>query len=508
VFDITPPLRVLAARRRRELEHLDAIAAQERTLLSLLKRAEGTTFGRDHGFSSIKSVAEFQARVPLRPYETMWNEYWKAAFPRLAGVSWPGPTPYMALSSGTTSGKTKYLPITPAMRKSNARCAFDVLVHHFAARPYSRLYGGKSFFLGGSTALTQEAPGIYSGDLSGIVVKRLPIWAKPFIFPDPKLALMSDWQEKVEMLARASLDVDIRALTGTPSWVLVLLDRVRELRDARGEKDKPLYLNLELFVHGGVNFAPYRARFLKLFEGINVDMREVYAASEGFVASADHGFGEGLRVNVDSGLFYEFVPVEELGSPNPTRHWLADAETGTNYALVVATCAGLFGYVIGDTVRLIEKSPPRLLITGRTSYGLSAFGEHLIAEEIETGVADAASAIGADVTDFAVGAIFKGPDNPRDGHLWVVEFKKIPDKTRIEKFASVLDETLLRLNDDYRVHRSVEFGIAPPAIKTIAPGSFAAWMKSRGKLGGQNKVPRVINDRELWENLQRFIAER
>jgi hypothetical protein len=506
VFDITPTLRVLATRRRKRLLRLDPIAVQERTLLSLLKRAEGTQFGRDHGFASIRSVLEFQARLPLRSYEAMWNEYWKAAFPYFANVSWPGPTPYLALSSGTTSGKTKYLPVTPAMQRSNARGAFDVLVNHFAAQPHSHLYAGKSFFLGGSTALTQEAPGIDSGDLSGIVAKRLPIWAKPFIFPDPKLALMSDWQEKVETLSRASLDVDIRALTGTPSWVLVLLDRVRELRDARGERGKPVYPNLELFVHGGVNFAPYRGRFLKLFEGLNVDMREVYAASEGFVASADRGFGEGLRMNIDTGLFYEFVPLEELNSANPTRHWLATAETGVNYALVLASCAGVFGYVIGDTVRLVEKSPPRLLITGRISYGLSAFGEHLIAEEIETAVADAAAAISAYLTDYSVGALFKGPDNPRDGHLWVVEFTQTPEAARIENFAKVLDETLLRVNDDYRAHRSGDFGIAPPAIRVLTPGTFAQWMKWRGKLGGQNKVPRVINDRDLWANLVKFIG--
>jgi GH3 auxin-responsive promoter len=504
-LDITPPLRLVAARRGRGLARQDAVAAQKKTLFSLVKKAADTKFGRDHDFASIASVADFQARVPLRPYDEMWSDYWKSAFPKLADVSWPGPTTHMALSSGTTSGKTKYLPITDAMRRSNARAAFDVLVHHFEAQPHSHLYGGKSFFLGGSTALTEEAPGIWSGDLSGIVAKRLPIWAKPFIFPDPKLALMSDWAEKVEVLAKASLDVDIRALTGTPSWVLVLLDRVRELRDARGEADKPVFPNLEMFVHGGVNFAPYRTRFQKAFTGLNVDMREVYAASEGFVASADRGFGEGLRMNVDSGLFYEFVPVEELGRPNPTRHWLANAETGVNYALVLATCAGVWGYVIGDTVRLTEKAPPRLLITGRTSYGLSAWGEHLIAEEIENGVADATAAVGAEITDYSVGALFKDVDHPRDGHLWVVEFKKTPSPPELEKFAGVLDETLIRLNDDYKVHRSVDFGIAPPTIRAVKPGTFAAWMKSRGKLGGQNKVPRVINDRELWENLRKFV---
>lgn len=506
MLDLTPPLRVIAARRRRKIASLDPAAAQEAVLLSLLKRAAGTKFGRDHGFDSIKSVAEFQARVPLRNYDAMWNDYWKAAFPHFLGVSWPEHTAFIAQSSGTTSGKTKYLPVTPSMRRSNARAAFDVLAHHFAAKPLSHAYGGKSFMLGGSTALTQEAPGIYSGDLSGIAVKRLPFWARPYIFPDPKLALMADWQEKVEKLARASLDLDIRSVSGTPSWVLVLLDRLRALRDGRGETGKPLWPRLELFVHGGVNFSPYRARFQKMFDGLDVDMREVYPASEGFIAIADRGFGEGLRMNIDNGLFYEFVPLEELGSPNPTRHWLANAETGINYALVLSSCAGVFGYLIGDTVRLIERNPPRLLITGRTSYGMSAFGEHLIAEEIEMAVAEAASAIGADVTDYSMGALFKGDGAESDQHLWVIEFAATPSDDGITHFARVLDEALIRQNDDYRVHRSVDFGIATPAIRAVVPGTFAAWMKSRGKLGGQNKVPRVINDRELWANLLKFVG--
>ena len=439
----------------------------------------------------------------------MWTEYWKAVFPKLADVSWPGRVPFLALSSGTTTGKTKYLPITPAMRRSNARAGFDVLAYHFAAQPRSRLFAGKSFMLGGSTALTPEAPGIYSGDLSGIAVKTLPLWARPFVFPEPKLALLADWQEKVEKLARASLDEDIRALTGTPSWVLVLLDRVRTLRDARGENEKPLYPNLEMFVHGGVNFAPYHARFQKQFEGLDVDMREVYAASEGFIASADLGYGEGMRMNIDHGLFFEFVPVDELSAPKPTRHWLGNAETGVNYALVLSSCAGVFAYIIGDTVRLVSKTPPRILVTGRTSYGLSAFGEHLIAEEIETGVAEAASVIGADVADYSVSAVFDEPGSPRGGHLWVVEFVGgVPGAHELETFASTLDAALSRLNDDYRAHRISEVGIHAPIVRTVRPGTFAEWMKSRGKLGGQHKVPRVINDHDLWKNLLRFVEGR
>ena len=507
MFDVTPLLLRRAARRRDKLARLHAVDAQERVLRGLIRRAAGTRFGRDHGFASIRNVSDFQARVPLRNYDAMWSDYWQAAFPRLDGVSWPGPIRHLALSSGTTTGKTKYLPVTPTMRRSNARAGFDLLAHHFAARPHSRLFRGKTFMLGGSTALVEEAPGIFSGDLSGIAVKTLPLWARPYVFPKAELALMADWQEKVERLARKSLDEDIRALTGTPSWVLILLERVRALRDARGEAGRPLYSDLELFVHGGVNFAPYRSRFLKLFEGADLDMREAYAASEGFIASADRGFGEGLRVNLDHGLFFEFIPVDELESANPPRHWIKTAETGINYALALSSCAGVFGYLLGDTVRLVDTSPPRLLVTGRTSYGLSAFGEHLIAEEIESAVAAAASAIGADVTDYSVGAVFPQEGQPRGGHLYVVEFAGgLPNAEKMKRFGEILDSTLLRLNDDYRAHRAGEFGMLLPDVRAVAPGMFARWMKSRGKLGGQHKVPRVINDRELWDNLVGFVA--
>jgi len=507
-IDVTPLMRARAGRRRNELARLDPVAAQERMLLQLLRSAAETRFGRDHGFQAIRSVAEFQARVPLRNYDAMWADYWQGAFPRLDGASWPGPIRFLALSSGTTTGKTKYLPVTPAMRRSNTRAGFDLLVHHFGAQPRSRLFRGKTFMLGGSTTLTEEAPGIYSGDLSGIAVKTLPFWARPYVFPKAELALMSDWQQKVERLALESLDENISALTGTPSWVLILLERVRALRDARGEAGAPLYRDLQLFVHGGVSFAPYRARFLKMFEGVNVDLREAYAASEGFVASADRGFGEGMRLNLDTGLFLEFIPVDELGAANPRRHWIKTAETGVNYALALSNCAGAFAYLIGDTVRLVDKSPPRLLVTGRTSYGLSAFGEHLIAEEIESAVAAAAGAIGADVTDYSVGAVFPQVGQSRGGHLYVVEFASaVPAETAVTRFGDVIDSTLLGLNDDYRAHRAGEFGMLPPMVRAVPAGTFAAWMKSRGKLGGQHKVPRVINDRELWAKLLDFVSK-
>jgi hypothetical protein len=501
MLDISPVLRLAAARRRAQLARLDPKAAQERTMFNLVRRAMHTKFGRDHGFDAIRSVADFQARVPLRTWNEMWSEYFKPAFPDYSNVSWPGRTPYLALSSGTTSSRTKHVPVTEAMNRSNSRAGFDLLVYHWAAKPHSRLFDGKTFMLGGSTTLVPEGRGVWSGDLSGIAVKRMPAFARPYVFPKEEHALIPNWEEKAELLARDSLDERIRAITGTPAWIIMILERVRALRDERGEAGKPLYSHLELYVHGGVNFTPYRHRFQNLFGDLGVDMRECYPASEGFIASADRGFGEGLRLNLDHGMFFEFVPLDELGSAKPTRHWIANVETDVNYAVVMSTCAGLFAYVVGDTVRFVDKSPPRILM-------LSAFGEHLLAEQIETGIAEAAAAIHADVTDYSVSAVIAGEGSQRSGHVYITEFAGgAPGTAQLEAFAKTLDATLRRIVNDYDYYRK-DGRIALPEIRAVPPGMFAGWMKSRGKLGGQHKVPRIINDRELWDDLLRFTKSK
>jgi hypothetical protein len=501
--DVTPVFRALAAWRRRGLARLDPVRAQHRTLAGLVRRAEHTRFGRDHGFAAVTGVAEFQAAVPLRRYEHFWADYWQPAFPRLVDVSWPGLVPFFAVSSGTTAGRTKYLPVTAAMRRSNLRAAFDVVAHHLGHRPQSRLFAGRTLMLGGSTALVQEAPGVHSGDLSGIAARTLPAWARGFSFPPPELALVADWEEKLARLAEASLDLPIRGLSGTPSWLLILLERVRQLRCAREGDDRP-FPDLDLLIHGGVPFDGYRRRFAALLAGTGAEMREVYPASEGFIAGADLGPGQGLRLHLDHGLFFEFVPAAELDRPQPTRHWIADAEPGVDYALVLSSCAGLFAYVIGDTVRLVSRDPPRVLVTGRTAYSMSAFGEHLIGEEVERAATEAAAAIDADVTDFSMMAVFPDAGTPLGRHRWIVEFAVPPAEDAVRRFAEVLDAALCRLNDDYRAHRA---GMAGPLVLAVPPGTFAAWMKRRGRLGGQNKVPRIINDAELAKDLTRFAEE-
>lgn len=507
MLDATPLLRLYARYRLRRLAGQRSAETQERQLLGLLNRAADTRFGREHGFAGIGSVAEFQRRVPLRRYEDFWSDYWEAAFPELIDVSWPGRLPYFAVTSGTTTGVTKYIPCSRAMLGSNRKAAADLLCWHLHARPGSRIMAGRNFMLGGSTGLTVRAPGVESGDLSGILAKEMPWWARRRSFPPAEYEAIADWEEKIARLASLSLETDIRSISGTPSWLLLFFERLAALRPEAGRRLGRLYPNLELVVHGGIHFAPYRPLFAEWLAESGAETREVYAASEGFVAVADRGDGEGLRMVLDNGLFYEFVPLAELDSPQPTRHWLATAETGVNYALVLSSCAGLFAYVLGDTVELVETDPPRLLVTGRTSYTLSAFGEHLIDAEIEDSVAEAAAGIEAAVTDFAVGPIFPETAEARGGHLFLVEFaQEVAEPERIARFARALDAALAETNEDYAAHRAGDFGMAPPRVHAVAPGGFAAWMARRGRLGGQNKVPRIVNDPELFADLRRYFS--
>ena len=513
MYDATWLLRTYARRRLRHLAQMDPQQAQRRVLASLIRRARSTKFGRDHEFSTAWSLDDFRSRVPLRDYDAFWESYWRAPFPRLTDCTWPGPVPWFAVSSGTATGATKYIPVSREMRRSNTRAGLELTVHHLANRPESRLLAGRVFMLGGSTGLVRRAPGVFSGDLSGIAAAEMPGWARLRYFPPRSLEGIADWEEKIDRFAAHSLEAEISAVAGAPSWLLVFFERLAEVaRSRRGVSSGRLadiYPRLEMLSHGGVAWAPYRDRFAALLEGGGAETREVYPASEGFFAIADRGDGEGLRLLLDTGIFYEFIPVDRLDSAEPDCRWIGDAEPGVNYALAVTTCAGLWRYPVGDTVALVERDPPRILVTGRTSYMLSAFGEHVIGVEVERAVAEAARAIGATVSDFAAGSLFPEEAGARGGHLYIVEFGAQPggggiDCERQARFAERIDTALCRLNDDYAAHRAGGYGMDAAQVRLMPPGGFAAWMKSRGKLGGQNKVPRIVNDRELFTALRAF----
>jgi hypothetical protein len=482
-FDATPCLRLVAARRLRQLRAMDPAATQEALLRGLVRRAAGTRFGRDHGFAAIRGVADFQRAVPLRTYEALHADYLRDALPVLEDVLWPGRTPYLALSSGTTSGRTKQIPVTREMVRANRGAAIDVLAWHLAAHPRARPFAGLSFMLGGSTALEEVAPGVRAGDLSGIAAHEVPGFLRRWSWPPEEIALMAAWDAKLDRLSREAPAGAIRALSGTPSWLLVLFER---LAARHGMPPLPA---LELLIHGGVAWPPYRERIAP-FLPPGCATREVYPASEGFVAIADRGDGEGLRLVLDRGCFFEFVPVGELAAPAPTRHWAATVETGVEYAVVVSSCAGLFGYVLGDTVRFVDRAPPRLLVTGRTSWTLSAFGEHLDGAEIEAALLAAAREAGIAVAEYAAGPEF---DGHAGRHRWCVEAADAAAPGAAGRLAAALDAALRAENDDYAAHRDGG-QLGPPAVVLLPPGAFADWMRAEGKLGGQHKVPRVMAD--------------
>ncbi len=500
-----------ARRRVRQLDRRSAAAVQRETLLRLVWQARDTRFGRDHQFSSLQSVEDYQRRVPLREYEQFWRDYWQPAFPYLDDVSWPGRVPYFALSSGTTSGATKYIPVTRQMVASNQKAGLTSLALFLAAHPRTPIFTGRVFFLGGSTDLTPlvprsgaAAPGppVLGGDLSGIAAREVGDLIRPYTFPPLELALLKNWDEKIQALAERSAKLPVTVVGGVPSWLLLLFERLQQVTGKKHLAE--IWPTLRIVIHGGAKFDPYRGLFRRLAGSDAVQFLEVYPASEGFVATDDKRY-ELLRLLPDHDVFFEFVPVGELQQERPARHTVADLEPGVQYAVVLSTCAGLWGYVLGDTVCFEKRDPPLLRFTGRTRYFLSAFGEHLISEEVERGVAGAAEATGAAVADFHVGPVF--PDRPGEvgRHRYLVEFVEAPGDPAC--FASELDATLRRLNEDYEAHRRGDLTLRPPEVWAVRRGGFAGWLRSQGKLGGQHKVPRMDNDGRLTAELGRWLRE-
>ncbi|MBX6312563.1 MAG: GH3 auxin-responsive promoter family protein [Isosphaeraceae bacterium] len=482
-----------ARRRVRQIEQADPVATQEQTLKRLVAAARETRFGRDHRFGSIRTIADFQAAVPLRTYEDIWQQYFQDQYPILEDLTWPGRVPYLALTSGTTTGATKYIPVTRPMLASNTKAATTMLAFQVAAHPRSQLFRGKMFFLGGSTDLKRPGPGVEQGDLSGITAKTLGPHLRPYAFPPLELALDPDWDRKLSVLAERSLREPITLVSGVSSCLLALFQRLLELTGKANVAE--VWPRLEVVVHGGVKFEPYREPFHTLLGSDQIRLQESYPCSEGFVAFGDPKTSL-LRLVFDHGIFFEFVPIEELGSERPTRHWLGNAQTGINYAIVVSTCAGMWAHIIGDTVRFESLSPPLLTFTGRTKYTLSAFGEHLINEEIEGAIAFASEATGAAVRDWHVGSFFRPP---LGYHQYVVEFLRPP--ADLGAFRDALDAELSRRNADYHWYRAIGSKLPAPAVLMARPGGFDDWMRSRGQLGGQHKVPRMDNTGQLTAEL-------
>lgn len=468
-----------------------AVEEQQAIFGELIARAKHTRFGKDHGFEQISSHEDFKQRVPIRDYEA-GRTYFEAVKQGESDVLWPGRPAYFAKTSGTTSG-AKYIPITKDSLPNHFDSARNALFCYVAETGHASWIDGKQIFLSGSPEMG-NTNGIPTGRLSGISNHLVPAWLKGSQMPSYPTNCIEDWEEKVERIVDETIGADLRLISGIPPWVQMYYERLL----ARADKETVMDVlpNFEIFVYGGVNFEPYRASLERLV-GKRLPSVEVYPASEGFIAYQDSQQHPGLLLNTSSGIFFEFIPANEVFDEKPTRLSVGEVELGINYAIILNTNAGLWGYNIGDTVEFVSLDPYRIKVTGRIKHFISAFGEHVIGKEVETAMNEVAARHQAEVVEFTVAPQV----NPSEGlpyHEWFVEFAKAP--ADIEAFAAELDKSMVQQNTYYA--DLIEGKILRPLIlRPLAANSFRNYMRSQGKLGGQNKVPRLADNRKIADKL-------
>jgi hypothetical protein len=474
---------------------LTAVEDQDAILKYLLKTGKNTDFGRDHQFSAVSNHQEFAQAVPLRDYE-QFKPYIASIKEGKQNVLWKGKPIYLAKTSGTTSG-VKYIPITKESIPNHINTARNALLCYMAETGNSAFANGKMIFLSGSPELERIA-GIPTGRLSGIVNHHIPSYLRSNQLPSYETNCIEDWEAKLDRIVAETINKDMTLISGIPPWMQMYFDRLHE---KSGKKIADLFPNFSVMVQGGVNFEPYKA---KLFEtvGKRIDSIELFPASEGFFAFQDSQSAEGLLLNTNSGIFYEFVPAAEIFSDNPTRLKLEQVEVGVNYALIINSNAGLWGYNLGDTVRFVSTNPYRLVVSGRIKHFISAFGEHVIGEEVEHAMLQAAAQFGAKITEFTVAPMIVQQGQGKSYHEWLVEFEQAPDQ--LEAFADCLDQQLRDKNVYYDdlIRGNI---LDRLKISLVRKNGFIDYMKQIGKLGGQNKVPRLSNDRNLANGLEAFL---
>lgn len=483
---------------------------QARLLHGLIRRAQATEWGQRYGFAERLTPAEFARRVPVSTYEELYPELEKVLRGQ-PNVLWPGRPRWFAKSSGTTNARSKFIPVTPeALHQGHYRAGRDMtaLATHFY--PKERLLAGKTLSLGGAhtaNPFQPQAPGSRTGDVSAVIMQQLPWWAEQMRTPPLALALLEEWEEKIERIAAHVCTQDVRTLAGVPTWMVVLLRRVVALAGVATITE--VWPHLRLFLHGAVAFGPYRELFRQLIPDARMRYLEIYSASEGYFAIQDQPASEDLLLLLDHGIYYEFLPADQWAAHDPRPVPLAEVALHRPYALVITTNAGLWRYVVGDTVRFTSLAPYRVRITGRTKHFLNAFGEEVVVENAEAAVAAASQATGTAVRDFTAAPVWFAADNAtsRGGHEWVVEFASATANPDLARFGAVLDATLCEVNSDYAAKRHRGLALAPPRLRAVPVGTFDAWLARQGKLGGQHKVPRLLNSREVLEAVLTTAAD-
>jgi len=473
------------------------IEVQSELFLELINKSKQTEFGKQFKFSSIKSYTEFKRLVPLSNYDSL-KPYVDRLFKNEQNLLWSTEIKWFAKSSGTVSFSSKFIPVSKeSLQECHYKGGKDLLSLYYNQIPDRKLYKGKHLILGGSAEINYFNTDSYFGDLSAIILKNMPWWAELRRTPSKEIALMSEWEEKIEKLAHSTIKEDVYILAGVPSWTLVLCKRILEITGKKHLRE--VWPNLELFMHGGVSFEPYKAEFKKMIPFDNMNYVETYNASEGFFGIQDDFSINELLLMLDYGVFYEFIPMDEFDELNSkTVISLKDVELNTNYALVISTNAGLWRYIIGDTIKFTSKTPYRFKISGRTKSYINAFGEELIVENSDQAISEACKQTSAQIKEYTAAPIFM-TNNQKGGHEWLIEFITPPND--LKTFSKVLDETLKSINTDYAAKRVGDLSMGPPKVINLPKGTFEKWLKQKGKLGGQNKIPRLKNDRSIVDEI-------
>lgn len=472
-------------------------------LRRLTSKAERTEWGREHGFASLRTYEDFAASSPVNTYEDL-----KLAIDRMRqgerDVLWPGQVRWYAKSSGTTNDKSKFIPVSQdGLRDTHYAGGRDAVAWYLGNNPHSRIFDGKALILGGSHASNYNLKNSLVGDLSAILIENINPLVNLVRVPKKETALLSDFELKRDRIAHEAIRENVTNLSGVPSWMLSVMNRVLEITGKDNLSE--VWPNLEMFFHGGVAFTPYREQYRKLIPSANMHYMETYNASEGFFGIQDDPSDLSMSLMLDYGVFYEFIPMDELESPNPHVVPLWGVETGRNYAMLISTSSGLWRYMIGDTVRFTSANPYKIVITGRTKFFINAFGEELIVDNAEAGLAEACRQTGAQVLEYTAAPVFMDGEG-KCRHQWLVEFAKEP--ADIALFARILDETLQHVNSDYEAKRYKDITLQPLELVAARKGLFHDWLASKGKLGGQHKVPRLSNNRVHIEEMLAFNGTR
>ncbi len=475
---------------------------QRESLFKLVNRAKSTEWGEAHDYKSITSIETFQERVPIQTYEDV-KPYVERLMKGEQNILWPSEIKWFAKSSGTTSDKSKFIPVSKeALEDCHFRGGKDILAIYTANYPETEIFSGKGLTLGGSHQINKVNNQSFYGDLSAILIENLPFWASFIKTPSQEIALLSEWEEKLQRIIEATVKENVTNLAGVPSWMLVLIKAI--LKETGKDNLLEVWPNLELFAHGGVSFEPYREQFKKLIPSENMNYLETYNASEGFFGIQDYPSRRDMLLMLDYGIFYEFIPLEEIDKEQPKVLHIGEVELNQNYAIVISTNSGLWRYMLGDTVVFTSLYPHMIKISGRTKHFINAFGEEVIVDNAEKALNIACEKTGAMIKDYTAAPIFMKTDS-QGAHEWVIEFEKAPEN--LMQFVKILDKSLQDVNSDYEAKRYKDITLALPKVHRAKDGLFYSWMKKRGKIGGQNKVPRLANNRKYIDDLIKMNRE-